>query len=216
MNFKEIFQDSKKRLTFAIALVVVFLFGCVGTMMTISHSLSRGATLEELMPPAFLMARSNATHASKGVVDLMDATSKKIEEANALDQIKQKDLVLEKLKTAGELNAQAKSIALDLSNYLKYMTNSLSLIRDDSARDRAYTAISTEITLVEEFLSYADSLDGFLAEATEVAGHATSADAERVESALREANEKAIRVNDLNKRFLTQLNAFDITLFKNR
>jgi DNA-directed RNA polymerase subunit beta len=44
----------------------------------------------------------------------------------------------------------------------------------------------------------------------------TPADAERVESALREANEKAIRVNDLNKRFLTQLNAFDITLFKNR
>ena len=216
MNLKELLRDSKKRVAFGTALAIVFLFGCVGTMMTISHSLSKSATFEELMPGAFLMARTNATHASIGIMDLMSATSKKIEEASALDQTKQKDLVLEKLKTAGELNTQAKALALDLSNYLKYMTNSLSLIKDSSARDRAYAAISTEVTLVEEFLSYADSLDAFLVEAIEVVGHATPDDAERVKSALQEANEKAIRVNDLNKRFLTQLNAFDVTLFKNR
>jgi len=163
-------------------------------------------------PPAeFLTARQRGTEISQKVVELTLVTNQKIKEINSFDLngdiLKAMDLI----KEAEDKNREAYDQAVKLSEEMRKMAESLEKISLFSGRQIALEAVTLEVTLITNFISYTQTLNLFLSNLYKAIATSDSNYRRQAEKYLEEINAKTWTINSLNQQFLEKMRVFDKT-----
>jgi hypothetical protein len=161
-----------------------------------------------VVPADFTAARQNAAGISQDIVNLTSEASKKIESANQAEDNGDLDQLRSLISDAKTTNATAYQKAFDLSKSIQQMAESLNNVRT-SRQQLGYEAVALELSLVSEFISYTESMNDFLNNASKSALDESSANQKMTTDSLNEVNQKVSLINDLNKNFIDKMAAFD-------
>lgn len=160
-------------------------------------------------PPAFLWAWRDAAQVSSEVVRFTDDTNRTIGAVNALDLQGDTDLALGLIREARESNRLAYGKAVELTQTLQRLAASLRDIPSVTSQRVAYEAVAVELSLVSEFIVYTESLNRFLDQVARALATNAPGDRRAVEDALREVNDRAQKINELNDTFLRTVKVVD-------
>ena len=164
------------------------------------------------LPNEFLIARQNAAVVSGEIVTLTSATSEKIKEVNLSDLSGNANQAHSLIQEARENNAGAYNQAFELSRYLQELVESLNAVPSIKSQRLAYEAVAVELSLVSEFITYTQNLNSFLESLSEAIQTNSFTDRRKTQDYLRDVNERAEKINDLNKEFLVKIEKFDKSL----
>ena len=151
--------------------------------------------------------RRAASLASQEIVDLTDATSQKIKEVDLSNPNLENTLRV--IKEARDSNNEAYDKAFGLSRHLQKMAELFGKIRAKESRELAYQAVSLELGLISELISYTERMNRFLENLAELAKTQSRESLKATNEYLLEVNQKAAVINKLNKEFTEKMKAFD-------
>jgi len=195
--------EMDKQMIKKVSLVVIPIIIVIGLFIYLLNSLQGN-----VIPADFTAARQNAAAISQDIVNLTNETSKKIESANQAENDGNMDQLTNLISDAKTTNAIAYQKAFDLSKSIQQMAGSLNGVQS-TRQQLGYEAIATELSLISEFLSYTESLNDFLNNASKSASDESSINQKATADALNRVNEKVNSINDYNKNFLDKMAAFD-------
>jgi len=164
------------------------------------------------LPDEFLAARQSAATVSEKIVALTSATNEKIKAVNLSDVDRNVSQAYTLIQEARENNAEAYNQAFILSRHLQKLAESLGTVPSVKSQRLAYEAVAVELALVSEFITYTQSLNNFLGSLSSAVRTNSFADRRAAQGYLREVNERAIKINDLNEEFLVKIGKFDKSL----
>ncbi len=190
-----------------ISIVTLVLLGIAGGILYFALR-----PVKVTVPADFTTARSGAASVSQDIVSLTEQTDKTIQEVNTAQTLGNTDQVLGLIDSARNSNAQAYAKAMELSDDLQHMTESLSQISSRASQQTAYNAIAIELSLTSEFITYTGALNDFLntlAKTVTVGGFETQ---KELSDKLAIVNEKVASINNLNGQFNEKMREFDASL----
>ncbi|MEK9194250.1 MAG: hypothetical protein AAB884_00335 [Patescibacteria group bacterium] len=164
------------------------------------------------LPQEFIVARQNAATVSQQIVDLTDLTSKKVEAINLEDFSRDIDGAVKLINEARASNGEAYNKTSELARHLEKLASSLEEIKSRSLQRSAYEAVAVELSLVSEFIVYTHTLNNFFDSLSRAIATDSFADRLVVETRLKEVNNQARKINNLNKEFLSKIGEFDDSL----
>lgn len=178
----------------------------VGVYFAVRATRSGGVSTE------FLEARKEAAGVSARIVDLTNYTSDKIRAVNYSEFAGDAERALTFIREANASNQEAYAQVFELTKHLQRLAESLSSMGASELRGKAYDAISTELSLVSEFILYTQKLNTFLEKLGKTIATGSAADRAVADMALQAANEQAARINTINQEFNAKIQAFDQAL----
>ncbi|HXF44063.1 MAG TPA: hypothetical protein VNK70_01200 [Candidatus Paceibacterota bacterium] len=164
------------------------------------------------LPSEFLAARKDASSVSVEIVALTNSTNDKIKAVNVSDLDGNRAAARNLLEEARRDNEAAYDQAFRLSRNLQQMTESLRQVSSLKSQRLAYEAVSVELALVSEFISYTQALDEFLNALARALSTDGAADRRAVLDRLGDVNRSVAKINDLNGEFLSKISEFDRSL----
>jgi hypothetical protein len=153
-------------------------------------------------PPTFIAAWQEAARVSADIVRLAGDTNNTIQSVNALDLQGDRAQALSLIGEARASNQQAYGKAIELTQALQNLTESLHDIPSQADQQAGYQAAATELSLVSEFIVYTENLNRFLDGVTRAVSSDAAVDRRAVEDMVNEVNVRVRRINDLNNTFL--------------
>jgi hypothetical protein len=186
-----------------IAIVTGAIIIIVGLIIYFLNSFQGGVVSAE-----FTSARQKAASISQEIVNLTSETSRKISEANIVQKGGGVNQLLELINQAKMTNAAAYQKAFDLSRALQEMASSLGGV-GQGRQQIGYEAMALELSLVSEFISYTDTLNNFLNNLSKAVIDQNPASRRAAEDAIKNVNQKAELINNLNRDFLQKMSVFD-------
>ncbi len=163
-------------------------------------------------PKDFVEARQSVSAISKDIVNLNVQISNQIKAIQDAETAKNESKVLSLIGEAKQINSQSYKKAEDLSYGLENMTKSISGIPSSQSQELASEAVSTEITLADEFISYTQMLDNFFNLLSIAATSDSPALESDIKTSLGEINKKVDEINGLNQTFIQKMQVFDNSL----
>ncbi len=161
-----------------------------------------------VIPADFTAARQNAAAISQDIVNLANETVKKIESANQAENKGDLNQLRNLISDARATNAVAYQKAFDLSRAIQLMAESLSGVQS-TRQQLGYEAAALELSLVGDFISYTQSLNDFLNNASRSALDENSVNQRATTESLNKVNQWVYLINDINKNFAEKMAAFD-------
>lgn len=192
-----------KKLVFPLVTLAVVLVGIVAAVAT------NGTTS---LPDTFTAGRGQAAAISQRIVDITASVALRIEEASQNELGGHREVAEALLQEAHDRNYEARLKALELADVLAKLSASLSDIGSRESRLLAYQGISLELSLVSEYLKYADSLNRFLELLPATFGSLNPSDRKAVADLLAEVNGHAETINRMNQSFSEKMKEFDRSL----
>lgn len=160
------------------------------------------------LPKEFVEFERAAANISKSIVDKTNLTNEKIKNANDFDFIGDRNRTLAMIDEARKSNNEAHTQAFDLSKYLQKMAESLNKFESTEGKIKAYEAVTIELSLVNEFLGYTESLNNFLDTLTNAVNNNNETNRNLVKDRLAAVNIGARNINTLNQEFLIRIQSF--------
>ncbi len=115
------------------------------------------------VPPQFDAARTQGAIIAETIVSTSNSSTATLAQINAYDHAGNYAAALASTTALIAQSATLRSEAVDLSNQVSQMTQALSGINSDTARQAALEAISSRLALINELISYSNDLDRLLA-----------------------------------------------------
>ncbi|TSA44285.1 hypothetical protein D4R51_04165 [bacterium] len=197
-------KNMEKTLIKKVSLILALIIIVVGLLVYFLSSFQN-----KVVPADFTAARQKAAVVSQDIVNLTVETGKKIALANQAETDGDFNQLLNLIDDAKNSNTSAYQKALDLSRNIQQMAESLNNVSSQQ-QQLGYEAIALELSLVSEFISYTDNLNGFLNVLTRSVLNGGSRNQKEVSDALRAVNQKAELINIINKNFINKMTAFDL------
>lgn len=160
------------------------------------------------LPKEFVEFERAAANISKSIVDKTNLTNERIKNANDFDFIGDKNKTLALIDEARRSNNEAHAEAFNLSKYLQKMAESLNKFESTEGKIKAYEAVVIELSLVNEFLGYTESLNIFLDTLTNAVNNNSETNRKLVKDKLAAVNIGARNINTLNQEFLIRIQSF--------
>lgn len=160
------------------------------------------------LPKEFVELERAAANISKSIVDKTNLTNEKIKNANDFDFIGDRSKTLALIDEARKSNNEAHAEAFNLSKYLQKMAESLNKFESTEGKIKAYEAVTIELSLVNEFLGYTESLNNFLDTLTNAVNNNNETNRNLVKDKLAAVNIGAKNINTLNQEFLIRIQSF--------
>lgn len=160
-------------------------------------------------PLEFLTARQQGAEISQRIVELTTETNQKIKEINSLDLNGDYNKALTLIDETKNKNSEANSQAIKLADEMRKMAESLDKISAVKSRQLAIEAISSEMSLIANFIDYTATLDRFLNNLRLAIATANVAYRRLAEENLLEINNQTLKINSSNQEFLDKIKAFD-------
>ena len=164
------------------------------------------------LPPEFLSARREAASASEKIVSLTNATNNKIKAVNISDLDGNVAAARNLLEEARKDNGAAYSQAFELSQNLQRITESMQQVSSLKSQRLVYEAVSVELALVSEFITYTQNLNEFLSSLSQALATNNPSDRQLVLNNLDAVNRNVNKINLLNQEFLSKIGEFDRSL----
>lgn len=161
------------------------------------------------LPPEFLAARQEAGRLSQEIVELTNKTNSLIKNANIFELDGQPGVALQLIEEARKKNKDAYQKAFELSVVIQKLTEKINLIDSSRGQQLAYEAVSFELALISNFISYTQNLNGFLDNLELAVRLNTPESRRRVTTSLAEVNQKILNINNLNRDFLIRMTELD-------
>lgn len=114
------------------------------------------------IPSQFTAARSQGAIIAQTIVSTSNSSTATLEQINKYDQEGDYTDALSSTTALIAQSADLRAQAVDLSNQVGQMTQSLSGIDSEPARAAALEAISSRLALINELISYSNDLDKLL------------------------------------------------------
>lgn len=165
------------------------------------------------IPSEFSDARQHIAAISAQLVDLTSTTNYKIKDINYLDSDGHYRAGVALLNKAKEENQKAFEQAVELSNQLKKMTESLPDIKSLDARQLSQEAVSLELALIVHFINYTKAMDDLL-NLIQNRLAAPGKYQREIDVKLTDINAQVLLVNNLNQQFLEKMTELDAILKK--
>jgi hypothetical protein len=178
-------------------IVVVFVFLVYGIFRASSQSFK--------LPDKFTAARDEARRISQEIVDLTNQTNQLIKDANISDFNGKSEEAVDFINKARQLNEQAYNKAFELSLAVQKMAEALSEIKQREFQQIAYEAVSLELALISDFITYTQHLNQFFNLLTTAVLTNKKQDRQAAAAALAEVNEKIKNINNLNQEFINKM-----------
>lgn len=160
-------------------------------------------------PQSFFDARQIVAEISRQLVDLTSTTNYKIKDINYLDLDGHYAAGLSLVSKAKEENQKAFEQAVELSNQLRKMTESLPEISSSDGRQLSQEAVSLEIALIVHFINYTKAMDDLLFLINSKLANPKAKYEREIDIKLTEINSQAVLVNNLNEKFLEKMAELD-------
>ncbi|KKU98817.1 MAG: hypothetical protein UY32_C0013G0014 [Candidatus Jorgensenbacteria bacterium GW2011_GWC1_48_8] len=164
------------------------------------------------LPPEFLLARQEAASVSEKIVSLTNATNNKIKAVNISDLDGNVAAARNLLEEARNDNGAAYAQAFELSQYLQRIAESMKQVSSVKSQRLAYEAVSIELSLVSEFITYTQNLNEFLNSLSRALAMENPSDRQLVLNRLDDVNRNVNKINSLNQEFLSKISEFDRSL----
>jgi hypothetical protein len=166
-----------------------------------------------IKPPAeFLTARQQGAEISQKIVELTTDINQKIKEINFSDlngDYNKASALIDEVKNK---NQETLNQAVKLASEVQKMTESLDKISSPKSQELAMKAITTEISLLTNFMQYKGTLDQFLTNLNLAIAFSKIEYRQVAENNLTELNIKSGTINNLNQQFLEEMRVFDTSL----
>jgi len=165
------------------------------------------------VPAAFIEDRQAAAAMSQRIVEITESVGARIADANQSEKDGDRDGALALTEQAHRENSEAYTKAIELSNQLKNLTESLRDIRSGTSQRYGVQAISQGLALVNEYIAYNGDLGVFLDTiGSSFAGPVTDETRAAVDQALAAVNQEAATLNRMNEAFQKAMQEFDRSL----
>jgi hypothetical protein len=115
------------------------------------------------VPSEFTAARTQGAIIAQTIVSSSNSSTATLAQINQYDQQGNYQDALASTKALIAESANLRAQAVDLSNQVSQMTQSLSGINSEAARQAALEAISSRLALINELITYSNDLDKLLA-----------------------------------------------------
>lgn len=179
-------------------------------MVIIGYGIWFFASKPPLKPPLeFLEARQQGAEISQKIVELTTDTNQKIKEINSFDFSGDYNKALILIDEAKNKNSEANSQAIKLADEMRKMAESLNKISAVKSRQLAIEAISSEMSLIANFIDYTATLDRFLNNLRLAIATSNIKYRRLAEENLSEINDKTLKINSSNQEFLDKIKDFD-------
>lgn len=160
-------------------------------------------------PVEFLAARERGAEISQKIVELSSATAEEIAEINSLDLNNDYDKASGLIEDAKNKNQEALAQAVKLGNEVQKMAESLDEIDSSRSQELAMKAITTETSLLTNFMEYKSFLDQFLTNLNLAFATSKAEYRQAATNNLLDLNIKTGTIKNLNQQFLEQMKEFD-------
>lgn len=198
-------EKNFKKIPNGIKLAVILIL-----MVIIGYGIWFFANQPPIKPPLeFLEARQQGAEISQKIVELTTDMNQKIKEINSFDLSGDYNKASALIDEVKNKNQETLNQAVKLSNEVQKMTESLDKISSSKSQELAMKAITTEISLLTNFMQYKGTLDQFLTNLNLVIAFSKIEYRQAAENDISELNIKSATINNLNQQFLEQIQAFD-------
>jgi len=198
---KKVFRKIPNWVVLIIVLVLLVLIG-----YGISFFVSRPS---EKPPAEFLTARERGAEISQIIVELSSETAQEIAEINSLDLNKDYGKAVGLIEEARNKNQEALNQAVRLGNEVQKMAESLDKFSSSKSQELAIKAITTETSLLTNFMQYKSLLDQFLSNLNFAFATSKSEYRQAATGNLLDLKIKSAIIKNLNRQFLEQMEEFD-------
>lgn len=162
-----------------------------------------------IIPEEFTGSKEQISKISRQLVDLTASTNYKIKDINYLETDGHYAAALTLVTKAREENQNAFNQAVELSNQLKTMTESLPKFNSQDNRQISQEAISLEMALIIHFINYTKAVDDLLAILRNKFITTTAKYQRDIDIKLSEINSQVLLINNLNKQFIEKMAELD-------
>jgi len=201
---KKFFEKPPNWIRLLISLILIIALGCGIWFM---------AGKFRVKPPVeFLAARQNSAEISQKIVELTSVTNGQIKEINSLDLHGDAAKALNLIQATRDKNKETLNQATKLANEIQNMAGLLNEISSSKNRDIAIQAITTEESLITNFINYNQILDQFLGNLNNAIAFSKDEYRQAAEKNLSDLNSKTDTINSLNQQFKQQMSDFDKSL----
>lgn len=198
-------EKNFKKIPNGIKLAVILIL-----MVIIGYGIWFFASQPPIKPPLeFLEARQQGAEISQKIVELTTDTNQKIKEINSFDFSGDYNKALILIDEAKNKNSEANSQAIKLADEMRKMAESLNKISAVKSRQLAIEAISSEMSLIANFIDYTATLDRFLNNLRLAIATSNIEYRWLAEENLSEINDKTLKINSSNQEFLDKIKDFD-------
>ncbi len=164
------------------------------------------------LPTEFLSARQAAAAVGAQIVSLTNATNDKIKAVNISDLDGNVAAARNLLEEARNDNGEAYAQAFELSQNLQRIAESMRQVSSLKSQRLVYEAVSIELSLVSEFITYTQNLNEFLNSLSRALANEDPSDRQLVLNSLDAVNRNVNKINSLNREFLAKIGEFDKSL----
>ncbi|MBI2591763.1 MAG: hypothetical protein HYW34_03745 [Candidatus Brennerbacteria bacterium] len=162
-----------------------------------------------IIPEEFTGSREQISKISRQLVDLTASTNYKIKDINYLETDGHYAAALTLVTKAREENQNAFNQAVELSNQLKAMTESLPKFNSQENRQISQEAISLEMALIVHFINYTKAVEDLLTVLRARFITPTAKYQRDIDIKLSDINSQALLINNLNKQFIEKMAELD-------
>lgn len=162
-----------------------------------------------IIPEEFTGSREQISKISRQLVDLTASTNYKIKDINYLETDGHYAAALTLVTKAREENQSAFNQAVELSNQLKTMTESLPKFNSQENRQISQEAISLEMALIIHFINYTKAVEDLLTTLRNKFITPTAKYQRDINIKLSDINSQALLINNLNKQFIEKMAELD-------
>lgn len=172
--------------------------------------LIRGVAAPTPPPPVFVSGRSEAAALAARIVVLTDEVHGIIGLINAAERAGEHEKTRALIEEAEAKNNEAHGEAVALTEKLRVVAESLGSLVSPTQQRLALEAVSQQLSLAREYLSYTGTLARFIEVLKGSVGASTPP--EELTKALEEVNASAARINEVNRAVLEKNEALDRAL----
>lgn len=172
--------------------------------------LIRGAARPTTPPPAFLSGRSEAAVLAARIVSLTDEVHRIIGLIGAAERAGEHEKTRALIEEAEAKNKEAYEEAVALAETLRVVAESLGSLASPTQQRLALEAVSRQLALAGEYVSYTTLFASFMETLKGTVGSSPSPEA--LTKALEEVNASASRINEANRAALEKNEELDRAL----
>ena len=164
--------------------------------------------LQNQVPTAFVNARSKSATIAENIVNISKQSNDALEQVNAYDAKGDYANALALVSSTIAQSEDLRNQAVELSNQIESMTQSLSNINSLPARQAALEAISSDLALINQLINYSGDLSNLLTTLqSRFAGAPTNG--QNIQALVNQINTEVAAINNFNQQASQALQEFD-------
>lgn len=131
-------------------------------VVIVGYSLTLFSQSRNQAPESFLNAQNQGSAIAENIVSTSNQSTAELEKINQLDQDGDYSQALASTTALVNQSQDLRNQAVALSNQVQTMTEALSTLNSLSARQAALEAISSQLALINQLITYSNDLDKLL------------------------------------------------------